>query len=161
MSRRREGNLFIGRLSKSVRVRDLEDVFEPYGRMSRCEVKYAYGFVDYEDQRDAEDALRYENGRELCGSNIRVEWSKGAPRGPGGGPPPRGVSLGLDPGTGKDPEVGVETGEGTDLGLAAETERELIVTTRVLHDLNQGLQVDQRADLYQNLKVAQEVRKMT
>lgn len=72
-----------------------------------------------------------------------------------------GEGLGLDPGIGKDPEVGVETGEETDLGLAAETERELIVTTRVLHDLNQGLQVDQRADLYQNLKVAQEVRKMT
>ncbi|KAJ8299626.1 hypothetical protein KUTeg_023686 [Tegillarca granosa] len=88
--------------------------------MTRCEVKYgaqmAYGFVDYEDQRDAEfdlymliwhlkwifclyereknhlkihDALRYENGRDLCGANIRVEWAKGAPRGSGGGPPPR------------------------------------------------------------------------
>lgn len=40
MSRRAEGQLFIGRLSKSTRVRDLEDVFEPYGRMTRCEVKY-------------------------------------------------------------------------------------------------------------------------
>ena len=43
MSRRSssgEGCLFVGRLSKSCRVRDLEDVFEPYGRMSRCEIKY-------------------------------------------------------------------------------------------------------------------------
>ena len=40
MSRRAEGQLFIGRLNKSTRVRDLEDVFEPYGRMTRCEVKY-------------------------------------------------------------------------------------------------------------------------
>ncbi|KAL4225253.1 hypothetical protein ACF0H5_015941 [Mactra antiquata] len=86
MSRRysSEGSLFIGRLSKSCRVRDLEDVFEPYGRMSRCEIKYgaemAYGFVDYEDRRDAEDAIRYENGREVAGSAIIVEWSKGAPR---------------------------------------------------------------------------------
>lgn len=41
MSRRHsEGCLFIGRLSKNCRVRDLEDVFEPYGRMSRCEIKY-------------------------------------------------------------------------------------------------------------------------
>ena len=42
MSRRysSEGSLFVGRLSKSCRVRDLEDVFEPYGRMSRCEIKY-------------------------------------------------------------------------------------------------------------------------
>lgn len=41
MSRRaNEGSLFVGRLSKSTRVRDLEDIFEPYGRMTRCEIKY-------------------------------------------------------------------------------------------------------------------------
>lgn len=34
-----------------------------------------------------QDAIRYENGREIAGSAIIVEWSKGAPRrgGPGGG----------------------------------------------------------------------------
>ncbi|KAK3101345.1 hypothetical protein FSP39_002873 [Pinctada imbricata] len=80
MSRRGEGSLFIGRLSKATRVRDVEDVFEPYGRMTRCEVKYGYGFVDFEDRRDAEDALRYENGRDICGSSIIVEWAKGNPR---------------------------------------------------------------------------------
>ncbi|XP_061182647.1 probable splicing factor, arginine/serine-rich 3 [Saccostrea echinata] len=85
MSRRaNEGSLFIGRLSKSTRVRDLEDIFEPYGRMTRCEIKYgaemAYAFIDYEDHRDAEDAVRYENGREICGSSIIVERAKGAPR---------------------------------------------------------------------------------
>jgi len=42
MSRRNnsDGSLFVGRLSKNCRVRDLEDVFEPYGRMARCEIKY-------------------------------------------------------------------------------------------------------------------------
>ena len=47
MSRRSssgDGCLFVGRLSKSCRVRDLEDVFEPYGRMSRCEIKYGLQF---------------------------------------------------------------------------------------------------------------------
>ncbi|XP_022288328.1 uncharacterized protein LOC111100581 [Crassostrea virginica] len=85
MSRRaNEGSLFVGRLSKSTRVRDLEDIFEPYGRMTRCEIKYgaemAYAFIDYEDHRDAEDAVRYENGRDICGSSIIVERAKGAPR---------------------------------------------------------------------------------
>ncbi|XP_048728385.1 serine/arginine-rich splicing factor 7-like isoform X3 [Ostrea edulis] len=28
------------------------------------------------------DALKYENGREICGSSIRVEWAKGNPRRP-------------------------------------------------------------------------------
>nr|XP_022345148.1 serine/arginine-rich splicing factor 7-like isoform X4 [Crassostrea virginica] len=86
MSRRGDGSLFIGRLSKNTQPRHLEDVFEPYGRLTRCDVKYgaemAYGFVDYEDRRDAEDALKYENGREICGSSIRVEWAKGNPRRP-------------------------------------------------------------------------------
>ncbi|OWF35379.1 Serine/arginine-rich splicing factor RS2Z32 [Mizuhopecten yessoensis] len=82
---RREGQLFVGRLSKSTRVRDLEDVFEAYGRLARCEVKYgaemAYAFVDFEDRRDAEDAIKYENGREISGSGIVVEWAKGNRRG--------------------------------------------------------------------------------
>ncbi|XP_071104465.1 serine/arginine-rich splicing factor 7-like [Haliotis cracherodii] len=86
MSRRAEGQLFVGRLSKSTRVRDLEDLFEPYGRMLRCDVKYgaemAYAFIDFEDRRDGEDAVKYENGRELCGSSIIVEWAKGNPRRP-------------------------------------------------------------------------------
>ncbi|KAK7098711.1 hypothetical protein V1264_002952 [Littorina saxatilis] len=83
---RREGQLFVGRLSKTTRARDLEELFEPYGRLNRCEVKYgaemAYAFVDFEDRRDAEDAQKYENGRDLCGSSIIVEWAKGSPRRP-------------------------------------------------------------------------------
>ncbi|XP_052797478.1 uncharacterized protein LOC128229712 [Mya arenaria] len=108
MSRRfsSEGCLFVGRLGKNCRVRDLEDVFEPYGRMSRCEIKYgaemAYAFVDYEDRRDAEDAIRYENGRDVAGSAIIVEFARGAPRragasgGGGGGREVRERSRGMD-----------------------------------------------------------------
>ncbi|KAL5007582.1 hypothetical protein ScPMuIL_016388 [Solemya velum] len=85
-SSRADGQLFVGRLSKSTRNRDLEDIFEPYGRMLRCEIKYgaemAYAFVDFEDRRDAEDCVKYENGREICGSSIIVEWAKGSPRRP-------------------------------------------------------------------------------
>jgi len=85
MARRGDsGNLFIGRVSKNARAKDLEDVFGHYGRMIRCEIKYgpdmAFAFIDYEDRRDAEDALRYENGRSICGNSIVVEWAKGTPR---------------------------------------------------------------------------------
>ena len=47
MSRRSSSGdgLFIGRLSKNCRVRDLEDVFEPYGRMTRCEIKYGTTYL--------------------------------------------------------------------------------------------------------------------
>ncbi|ESO04175.1 hypothetical protein HELRODRAFT_191738 [Helobdella robusta] len=92
MSRRSDGGyLFIGRLNKNTRTRDLEEIFETYGKITRCEIKYnngpesgktIYGFVDFEDRRDAADAIRYENGRTVCGSKIIVEWSKGTPRKP-------------------------------------------------------------------------------
>ncbi|XP_078669641.1 uncharacterized protein LOC144910415 isoform X5 [Branchiostoma floridae x Branchiostoma belcheri] len=80
--------LFVGRLSKDCRVRDLEDIFEAYGRLLRCDIKYgismAYAFIDYEDRRDAEDAIKYENGREIRGSSIVVEWARGPSRRYGG-----------------------------------------------------------------------------
>jgi len=34
------GSLFIGRLSRNTRVKDLEEIFESYGRMTRCDIKY-------------------------------------------------------------------------------------------------------------------------
>ena len=40
MSRNREGQLFIGRLNRNTRTRDLEEVFETYGRLTRCDIKY-------------------------------------------------------------------------------------------------------------------------
>ncbi|XP_076351506.1 uncharacterized protein LOC143247392 [Tachypleus tridentatus] len=74
-------HLFVGRLPIDVRERDVENVFEKYGRLVRCDVKYgtgtAYAFVDYDDRRDAEDALKYENGREIRGQSIVVEWARG------------------------------------------------------------------------------------
>jgi arginine/serine-rich splicing factor 4/5/6 len=36
-----------------------------------------FGFVEYKDRRDAEDALRDLQGRDILGSKIVVEWAKG------------------------------------------------------------------------------------
>jgi len=94
--------LFIGRLPIDIRERDVEQVFEKYGRMLRCDVKYgmyggstgrrgagrtgmAYAFVDYDDRRDAEDAIKYENGKEMRGQSIVVEWARGPSYRSGGG----------------------------------------------------------------------------
>lgn len=78
--------LFLGGLSKETRRADLEDIFAKYGRVTRCDIKYvngyagtAYGFIGYEDDRDAEDAIKNENGRKVCGSAIVIERSKSKP----------------------------------------------------------------------------------
>merc|ERR1712062_100536 len=87
MGSRRDGAIYVGRLSKDTRTRDLEEIFEPYGRMLRCDIKYggsewgsdmAYAFVDFEDRRDAEDCVKYEDGRTFMGHRMIVEFAKGA-----------------------------------------------------------------------------------
>lgn len=46
MARRGDvGHLFIGRLNKNTRTRDLEEIFEAYGRIARCEIKYGERFA--------------------------------------------------------------------------------------------------------------------
>ncbi|KAJ3191883.1 hypothetical protein HK101_007317 [Irineochytrium annulatum] len=78
--------LFVGRLPTEVKVADLEDIFAKYGRISRLDIKrgasFNFGFVEYEDKRDAEDALKECDGKNLqnFGTRLVVEWSKGGSR---------------------------------------------------------------------------------
>ena len=72
--------LFIGRLPHDTMYRDLEDVFMRYGRIRRCNLKRGYGFVEFEDERDAEDAIRMCDGMRFLGTRIVVEWAKGKSR---------------------------------------------------------------------------------
>ena len=37
----------------------------------------AYGFVEFEDRRDSEEAMHQETGRDFMDTRIVVEWSKG------------------------------------------------------------------------------------
>ena len=41
-----DNQIFVGRLPKHTRNRDLEDIFYPYGKLTRCEVKQGEGIVD-------------------------------------------------------------------------------------------------------------------
>ena len=70
-----DNQIFVGRLPKHICSRGLEDIFFPYGKLTRCKVKQgirlAYGFVEFENRRDAEDAIRLENGREIMGTIVR------------------------------------------------------------------------------------------
>ncbi|KAI9319474.1 hypothetical protein BX666DRAFT_1476437 [Dichotomocladium elegans] len=63
--------LFIGRIPKSMSTRELEGIFTKYGKITRLDVKTDFGFVEFEDKRDAEDALKEVNGKDLV-----VEWAK-------------------------------------------------------------------------------------
>ncbi|KAI8601834.1 hypothetical protein EDD21DRAFT_304542, partial [Dissophora ornata] len=59
--------------------------FEKYGRVLSVELKHGgFAFVEYEDPRDADDAVSKLNGYEIDGNRISVEWSRRS-GGPGSG----------------------------------------------------------------------------
>ncbi|KAF0023711.1 hypothetical protein F2P81_024341 [Scophthalmus maximus] len=58
--------IFIGRLSPSAREKDVERFFKGYGRIRDIDLKRGFGFVEFDDPRDAEDAVYELDGKELC-----------------------------------------------------------------------------------------------
>ncbi|CAB1418551.1 unnamed protein product [Pleuronectes platessa] len=58
--------VFIGRLSPHARERDVEKFFKGYGRIREINLKNGFGFVEFDDHRDADDAVYELNGKELC-----------------------------------------------------------------------------------------------
>ncbi|KAJ1261855.1 hypothetical protein BS78_09G062700 [Paspalum vaginatum] len=102
----RHGNntkLYVGQISSQTRTEDLEKLFSKYGRLRNVDLKRDFGFVEFIDHRDAEDAMYDLDGRKFDGSRIIVEFARGVRRGPGGvrqydrGPPPgRCYNCGMD-----------------------------------------------------------------
>ncbi|XP_060516161.1 serine-arginine protein 55-like [Cylas formicarius] len=92
--------VFVGGLTYKIRERDIEKFFRKYGRIREVSMKNGYAFVEFEDHRDAEDAVYEMNGKELMGDRVTVERARGTPRGSdrwrdsrdrgGYGGPPRG-----------------------------------------------------------------------
>ncbi|KAF4322830.1 hypothetical protein BBO99_00003814 [Phytophthora kernoviae] len=67
-----------GNLPMDIRTREVEDIFYKYGRIRDIDVKFpsrppAFAFVDFEDSRDAEDAIRGRDGYDYDGARLRVE----------------------------------------------------------------------------------------
>lgn len=81
MSRSRT-RIYVGRIASRTRTRDLDYLFSKYGRIRDLSLKSDYGFVEYDDSRDASDAVHYLDGHDLDGSRLIVQMAKS--RGPGG-----------------------------------------------------------------------------
>nr|CAD2141897.1 unnamed protein product [Meloidogyne enterolobii] len=77
--------VYIGNLSSRADERDIEDFFRGFGRIRAVMLKNGFGFVDFDDSRDAEDAVYEQNGRELCGERVVVEISRRERPGESGG----------------------------------------------------------------------------
>ncbi|KAL3085053.1 hypothetical protein niasHS_010122 [Heterodera schachtii] len=78
--------VYIGHLASRATDRDVEHFFRGFGRIRDVVLKNGFGFVEFEDSRDADDAVYELNGRELLGERVVVELSRrGGPYGGGGG----------------------------------------------------------------------------
>ncbi|RHY26487.1 hypothetical protein DYB32_007566 [Aphanomyces invadans] len=78
--------VFVGNLSDKVKESDIRDKFDKFGKILEISIKTpsrppAFAFVQYEDLRDAQDAVREMNGTEMDGNTLRVEITKRGPRG--------------------------------------------------------------------------------
>ncbi|XP_053596468.1 RNA-binding protein 1 isoform X2 [Microplitis demolitor] len=92
MSRYREWDLsckvYVGNLGSSASKHEIENAFSQYGPLRNVWVARnppGFAFVEFEDPRDAEDAVRGLHGKRCCGTRVRVEMSSGRSRRAGGG----------------------------------------------------------------------------
>lgn len=86
MSGRYSRMIYVGNLPSDVKEREIEDLFYKYGRILDIELKLpprppCYCFVEFENSRDAEDAIRGRDGYNFDGCRLRVELAHGG-RGP-------------------------------------------------------------------------------
>jgi len=75
--------VYVGRISYDVRERDIEKFFKGYGRIREILMKDGFAFVEFDDHRDADDAVYELNGKELMGERVHVEFARGTARGRG------------------------------------------------------------------------------
>ncbi|XP_063720156.1 serine-arginine protein 55-like [Symsagittifera roscoffensis] len=73
--------IYLGDIPSECKERDVEDFFRKYGRIEKISMKGTFAFVDFEDGRDGDDAIRDLDGRRLLGVRVRVERARGTPHG--------------------------------------------------------------------------------
>ncbi|KAI9248809.1 hypothetical protein BDA99DRAFT_225858 [Phascolomyces articulosus] len=68
--------LYVGNLNRHVRDRDIKDLFSKLGPLKDYEIVDRFAFVEYEEARDAADAIKELDGTRLEGERIIVEYAR-------------------------------------------------------------------------------------
>uniref|UniRef100_A0A1B6KM70 RRM domain-containing protein n=1 Tax=Graphocephala atropunctata TaxID=36148 RepID=A0A1B6KM70_9HEMI len=96
MSGRSECRIYVGNLPPDIRTKDIQDLFYKFGKVTFVDLKNRRGppfaFVEFEDPRDAEDAVHARDGYDYDGYRLRVEFPRGG--GPSGFRGSRGGNSG-------------------------------------------------------------------
>ncbi|XP_025425321.1 RNA-binding protein 1-like isoform X2 [Sipha flava] len=75
--------VYIGNLGQNGTKHEIEASFTKYGPLKNTWIARnppGFAFVEFEDPRDAEDAVRGLDGTRICGVRVRVEMSSNRPR---------------------------------------------------------------------------------
>ncbi|VVA90578.1 unnamed protein product [Arabis nemorensis] len=86
MSSRWNRTIYVGNLPGDIRMREVEDLFYKYGPIVDIDLKIpprppGYAFVEFEDPRDADDAIYGRDGYDFDGCRLRVEIARSGRRG--------------------------------------------------------------------------------
>jgi len=73
MSKEKNPQVFVAKLSSSLREKDLDYEFRRFGTIKNIQLKRGYAFVEYEDYKDAEDAIKEMDGKRFEGQRIVVQ----------------------------------------------------------------------------------------
>ena len=79
-SRDRNPKIFIAKLSSNLREDDLNYYFRKYGHIRNLQLKKGYAFIEYDDYKDAEDAIHEMDGKKIEGQRIKVQAARGRRR---------------------------------------------------------------------------------
>ncbi|KAM1526460.1 hypothetical protein ACFX15_010366 [Malus domestica] len=82
MSSRSSRTIYVGNLPGDIRMKEVEGLFLKYGPIVDIDLKIpprppGYAFVEYEDPRDANDAIYGQDGYDFDGFRLRVELAHG------------------------------------------------------------------------------------
>lgn len=69
--------VFLGFLNNKTTTKDVEEFFKGFGRIIDIYLKQSYGFVEFDDPKDADEAVLEMNHEFLCGSRVTVEHARG------------------------------------------------------------------------------------
>ncbi|KAM0827314.1 hypothetical protein ACQ4PT_054942 [Festuca glaucescens] len=99
MGRRNSCTIYVGNLPGDIREREVEDLFYKYDRIVDIDLKIpprppGYAFVEFEDPRDADDAIYGRDGYTFDGYRLRVELAHGGRGQSYSHDPPRSFSSG-------------------------------------------------------------------
>lgn len=83
----RPTSVFVGGLGDDIQREDLEREFNKFGTMNKIWVARnppGFAFIEFEDDQDANDAIKEMNGAMINGSQIRVDLSRNSGKRGGG-----------------------------------------------------------------------------